>query len=246
MIYSTIVYCFPMFRSRPIIWFNRLTCSSIHSSYTDDHKWNLSITSSFSSYITERHHSCKNFTSIYFFLITFLFFFLKYNLLALFVLSNPNNINDIHEHIEQLSAWKCFLLARWCIRHCLYKIARDLLEILTKCVQIAIHRIWLDTLIDICQAEERLQKNINLSKADDAMDDDQNYSYLERLCETLAESGSFYESSLIKMPVRLDFDLIMTEHNFKIFLLPDTTITWKWRRSFKCHKFWFRTSLLWC
>jgi len=128
---------------------------------------------------------------------------IRYNLLALFVLSNPNNINDIHEHIEQLSAWKCFLLARWCIRHCLYKIARDLLEMLTKCVQTAIHRIWLDTLIDLCQAEERLQANINLSKADDAMDDDQNYSYLERLCENLAEAGSFYESSLIKMPTRL-------------------------------------------
>ncbi|CAF4026057.1 unnamed protein product, partial [Rotaria sp. Silwood1] len=82
---------------------------------------------------------------------------MKYNLLALFVLSDSNDINEIHEHIKQLSSWKCFLLARWCIRHCLYKLAINLLEILLNYIHISIHEIWLRTLIDICRAEERLQ-----------------------------------------------------------------------------------------
>lgn len=59
-------------------------------------------------------------------------------------------------------------------------------------VHISIHEIWLQTLIDICRAEERLQTVINSSKND-----------LQQLCDNLAEAGSFYESSLIQMPVRI-------------------------------------------
>jgi hypothetical protein len=90
-----------------------------------------------------------------------------------------------------LSSWKCFLLARWCIRHCLYKLAIDLLQILIKYVHISIHESWLETLINICRAEERLQTSMNSSKDD-----------LQILSDNLAEAGSFYESSLIQMPVR--------------------------------------------
>ncbi|CAF1302863.1 unnamed protein product [Rotaria magnacalcarata] len=120
----------------------------------------------------------------------------RYNLLALFVLSNPNNdINEIHEHVKQLSPWKCFLLARWCIRHCLFKLAIDLLQIVINCVNISIHEIWLQTLMDICRAEERLQTAMNSSKDD-----------LQVLCENIAEAGSFYESSLITMPTTVSID----------------------------------------
>ncbi|CAF2979713.1 unnamed protein product [Rotaria sp. Silwood2] len=119
----------------------------------------------------------------------------RYNLLALFVLSNPNDINEIHEHVKQLSSWKCFLLARWCIRHCLFKLAIDLLEILINYIHISIHEIWLRTLIDICHAEERLQTTMNSPEND-----------LQLLCDNLAEAGSFYESSLIQMPTRLSID----------------------------------------
>ncbi len=122
-------------------------------------------------------------------------FNLKYNLLALFVLSNSNNIDEIHAHIQQLSSWKCFLLARWCIRHCLYKLAIDLLQLLRNSIQISIHIIWIETIIAICRGEERLQTTINSSK-----------NNLEILCENLAEAGSFYESSLIQMPTRLAID----------------------------------------
>lgn len=128
----------------------------------------------------------------------FSFFILKYNLLTLYVLSNPNGMKDIHEHLEQLSSWKCFLLARWCIRHCLYRTAIDLLQRLVGCVHLSIHQLWLETLMDICRAEERLQTAMTFHRSD-AMDTDQND--LEKLCENLAESGSFYESSLIQMPV---------------------------------------------
>ena len=127
--------------------------------------------------------------------------FFQYNLLALFVLSNPNDINEIHQHLEQLSAWNCFLLARWCIRHCLYKIARDLLQMLTNCVQISLHRVWLETLMDMCHAEERLQTAMTLSSAESI---ETNNDDLARLCENLAEAGAFYESSLIQMPVSKD------------------------------------------
>jgi hypothetical protein len=48
-------------------------------------------------------------------------------------------------------------------------------------------------LIVICRGEERLQTINNSSK-----------NNLEVLCENLAEAGSFYESSLIQMPVRID------------------------------------------
>ncbi|CAF0953179.1 unnamed protein product [Adineta steineri] len=119
----------------------------------------------------------------------------RYNLLALFVLSNPNDFNEIHEHVKQLSSWNCFLLARWCIRHCLYKLAIDLLQILINYVHISIHIIWIETLIDICRGEERLQTVINSSKND-----------LQIFCDSLAEAGSFYESSLIQMPIRLTID----------------------------------------
>lgn len=100
-------------------------------------------------------------------------------------------MDEIHHHIEQLSAWKCFLLARWCIKHCLYQLAIDLLQILRNLIEISMHQIWIDTLISICQGEERLQAIAKTSKND-----------LEVLCESLAEAGSFYESSLIQMPVR--------------------------------------------
>ena len=126
-----------------------------------------------------------------YFSISIVVFFLKYNLLALFALSNPNNIHEIHEHVKQISSWKCFLLARWCIRHCLYRLAIDLLQILMNCVHTSTTRVWLETLIDICRAEERLQTVMNSSEPD-----------LQVLCENLAEAGSFYESSLIRMPVR--------------------------------------------
>lgn len=90
------------------------------------------------------------------------------------------------------------LLARWCIRHCLYKLAIDLLQILINNVHISIHEIWIETLIAICRAEERLQTTINSSKND-----------LQILCENLAEAGSFYELSLIQMPVRIyEFNFI--------------------------------------
>jgi hypothetical protein len=119
----------------------------------------------------------------------------RYNLLALFVLSNSNNLEEIHQHIQQLSSWKCFLLARWCIRHCLYKLAINLLQKLRNYLQISIHLIWIETLIAICQGEERLQ-TIMISSENN----------LEILCENLAEAGSFYESSLIQMPVRIDWE----------------------------------------
>lgn len=107
----------------------------------------------------------------------------------------------MHEHLQQLSAWKCFLLARWCIRHCLYKIAVDLLKMLNECVHVSIHRVWLDTLMDMCRAEERLQIAMSLF-TNESMDDSSDHS--ARLCENLAEAGSFYESSLIQMPVTTD------------------------------------------
>lgn len=72
---------------------------------------------------------------------------------------------------------------------------------LLHCVQISIHRIWLETLMDLCQAEERLQTSLTLSTTDEPMDED--HPFLERLCENLAEAGSFYESSLIQLPVSL-------------------------------------------
>lgn len=100
-------------------------------------------------------------------------------------------MDEIHHHIEQLSAWKCYLLARWCMKHCLYKLAIDLLQILRNLIEISMHQIWIDTLILICQGEEHLQAIAKTSKND-----------LEVLCENLAEAGSFYESSLIQMPVR--------------------------------------------
>lgn len=99
-------------------------------------------------------------------------------------------MDEIHQHIAQLSAWKCFLLARWCIRHCLYKLAIDLLEILRTHLRISIHQNWMDMLIAICRGEERLQIIGNQSKKN-----------FEILCENLAEAGAFYESSLIQMPV---------------------------------------------
>lgn len=121
----------------------------------------------------------------------FLNFLLQYNLLALFVLSHSNDINEIHDYIKDLSLWKCFLLARWCIRHCLYKLSIELLQNLLPNIQRSIHISWIETLISICQGEERLQTIMNTSK-----------NNLEILCENLAEAGSFYESSLIQMPVR--------------------------------------------
>lgn len=111
-------------------------------------------------------------------------------------------MNKIHEHVKQLSSWKCFLLARWCIRHCLYKLAIDLLNLLMNYVHISTHEIWLQTLISICRAEERLQTALNPSNKD-----------LQILCENLAEAGSYYESSLIQMPVIILF----TEELFRNF-----------------------------
>jgi len=104
--------------------------------------------------------------------------------------------------VKKLSSWKCFLLARWCIRHCLYKLAIDLLQILLRSVHVSTHRSWIETILAICQAEERLQSIQDLPK-----------NNLENLCEILAEAGSFYESSLIQMPVqerriiRLNFEV---------------------------------------
>ena len=99
-------------------------------------------------------------------------------------------MNEIQEHINQLSLWKCFLLARWCIRHCLYKLAIELLQRLLIYVHISAHVMWLEALIDMCRGEERLQTLMNSSKND-----------LQILCDSLAEAGAFYESSLIQMPV---------------------------------------------
>jgi hypothetical protein len=62
-------------------------------------------------------------------------------------------------------------------------------------LQISIHIIWIETLIAICQGEERLQTIMSSSE-----------NNLEVLCENLAEAGSFYESSLIQMPVRIDWE----------------------------------------
>ncbi|CAF1303213.1 unnamed protein product, partial [Adineta ricciae] len=119
----------------------------------------------------------------------------RYNLLALFVLSNPSDMNEIQEHINQLSLWKCFLLARWCIRHCLYKLAIELLQRLLTHVHVSAHVMWLEALIDMCRGEERLQILMNSSKND-----------LQILCDSLAEAGAFYESSLIQMPRKLSYD----------------------------------------
>lgn len=59
-------------------------------------------------------------------------------------------------------------------------------------IHTSIHEIWLQTLINICCAEERLQTTMNSSNED-----------LQQLCDNLAEAGSYYESSLIQMPVRI-------------------------------------------
>lgn len=100
-------------------------------------------------------------------------------------------MQEIHGHIDQLSLWNCFLLARWCIRHCLYKLAIELLRKLVAHVHMSLHLVWLEALIDICQGEERLQSLTSASTND-----------LQSLCTDLAEAGAFYESSLIQMPVR--------------------------------------------
>jgi hypothetical protein len=115
-------------------------------------------------------------------------------------------MQEIHEHVKQLSLWKCFLLARWCIRHCLYKLAIDLLQRLLDHVHVSIHLIWLETLIGICQGEERLQSLMNAPKDD-----------LQMLCNDLAEAAAFYESSLIQMPVRTERLLVSKIVNVSCF-----------------------------
>ena len=68
----------------------------------------------------------------------------------------------------------------------------SLLQIILHFIHISIHEIWLQTLIDICRGEERIQTTMNSLKND-----------LQILCDNLAEAGSFYESSLMEMPVRI-------------------------------------------
>ena len=53
----------------------------------------------------------------------------------------------------------------------------------------------------MCRAEERLQTAMSLF-TNESMDDSSDRS--AQLCENLAEAGSFYESSLIQMPVTGD------------------------------------------
>ncbi len=63
----------------------------------------------------------------------------------------------------------------------------------------------METIINICRAEERLQTALNSSN-----------NNLQILSDNLAEAGSFYESSLIQMPVR--FILIIIRKHFEVSL----------------------------
>jgi hypothetical protein len=87
---------------------------------------------------------------------------------------------------------------------------------LVDCVQISSHRVWLNTLMDICRAEEQLQIVMNTFM--NPMRDESSNNNLEQLCDNLAQAGSFYESSLIQMPVGDETMHRMTKRNKIRFL----------------------------
>ena len=178
-----------LFRRRDFVTFNCFVGSFVYVSHPTDRQWKWPIKKSIGSSCIERHDSRKKTTNSCS-IKTRKFFLFQYNFLALFVLSNSTDIKEILGYVEKLSPWNCFLLARWCIRHCLYSIARDLLEMVKNLVKLSIHRVWLESLIEICQAEQRLQTVINLNNDD-----------FSELCDNLAEAGSHYESSLMQIPV---------------------------------------------
>ncbi|CAF1508111.1 unnamed protein product, partial [Didymodactylos carnosus] len=150
---------------------------------------------------------------------------IRYNLISLLVLSySLESTNEIIEYSKLLSNWKCFLLARWCVRHCLYSPAIELFRSLADLTESPSHKCWLETITNICHGEACLQIEFisnDIIKCD-----------LQLLCENLSKANSFYESSLIQMPSMTPYDDILSSPRAENTSNDDINSTFDFERSY--------------